>query len=71
MEIEQPFPSKEPEKQVAVEHKPASYSDEDLEEMIAKRREERKQTAAGFCPKCGKPILQSDLFCPSCGRAVN
>ena len=71
MESEQPIPSNEPEKQVSVEHKSASYSDEDLEEMIAKRREERQQKAAGFCPKCGKPILQSDLFCPLCGRAIN
>jgi rubrerythrin len=71
VESEQVIPSKEPEKQVAVEHKTASYSDEDLEEMIAKRREERQQKSAGFCPKCGKPILQTDLFCPSCGRVVN
>jgi rubrerythrin len=45
-------------------------SDEDLEDLIAKRRSIRKDKAAGFCPKCGKPILQSDVFCPSCGRAL-
>ena len=45
-------------------------SDDDLEELIAKRRNTRKEKAAGFCPKCGKPILQSDQFCPSCGQAV-
>jgi len=46
-------------------------SDDDLEDLIAKRRAVRKEKTAGFCPECGKPILQSDRFCPSCGRAVN
>ena len=45
-------------------------SDDDLEELIAKRRTARKEKTAGFCPKCGKPILQSDQFCPSCGLAI-
>jgi hypothetical protein len=46
-------------------------SDEDLEDLIARRRTMRNQKAAGFCPNCGKPILQSDKFCPSCGQIVN
>lgn len=46
-------------------------ADEDLEELIAKRRAARQQKAAGFCPKCGKPIVITDRFCPACGRAVN
>ena len=45
-------------------------SDEDLEEMIAKRRTARKDKAAGFCPKCGKPVMTSDSFCPNCGRPL-
>jgi hypothetical protein len=45
-------------------------SDDDLEDDIAKRRAARRQKTAGFCPHCGKPILQSDQFCPSCGRNV-
>ena len=45
--------------------------DEDLESMIATRRKSRKDKSAGFCPKCGKPILVSDRFCPSCGKAIN
>ncbi len=49
----------------------APLSDDDLEGLIVKRRVERKEKAAGFCPECGKPILQSDRFCPSCGRPVN
>ena len=50
--------------------KPALLSDDDLEDLIAKRRSARKAKTAGFCPKCGKPALQSDLFCPSCGEAL-
>jgi rubrerythrin len=56
----------------AVTERPAEQlSDEDLEDLMAKRRAVRQQKTAGFCPKCGKPILQSDQFCPSCGQAVN
>ncbi len=44
--------------------------DDELEDMLAARRAQRKEKAVGFCPKCGKPILQSDHFCPSCGQAV-
>ena len=49
----------------------AVIDDEDLESMIAARRKTRKEKSAGFCPKCGKPILVSDRFCPSCGKAIN
>ncbi len=45
--------------------------DDELESMIAARRKTRKDKSAGFCPKCGKPILISDRFCPSCGKAVS
>ncbi len=52
--------------------KPATaLDDDDLESMIASRRKTRKEKSAGFCPKCGKPILVSDRFCPSCGKATN
>lgn len=49
----------------------AALSDEELEARIAARRKARKEKAAGFCPRCGKPILLSDRFCPACGKAVN
>ena len=58
------------ESDAAIEH-PMIQSDEDLEDLIAKRRATRKQKTAGFCPDCGKPILQSDKFCPSCGQVMN
>jgi len=49
----------------------ALLDDDELESMIASRRKMRKEKSAGFCPKCGKPIMVSDRFCPSCGKAIN
>jgi len=45
-------------------------TDDDLESMIGTRRKKHKEKSAGFCPKCGKPVLASDRFCPSCGKAL-
>jgi DUF438 domain-containing protein len=45
-------------------------ADEELEAMIAKRRNSQKAKSAGFCPKCGNPILVSDAFCPKCGNTL-
>jgi hypothetical protein len=44
--------------------------DDDLESMISARRREYKEKSAGFCPKCGKPVMISDRFCASCGKAL-
>ena len=49
----------------------SQISDDDLESMIAARRKEHKSKSAGFCPKCGKPVLVTDKFCPSCGKAIS
>ena len=48
----------------------APLSDDDLEDLLAKRRNARKDKTAGFCPNCGKPVLQSDVFCPVCGSTL-
>ncbi len=48
----------------------APLTDDDLEDLLAKRRNARKDKTAGFCPKCGKPVLRSDAFCPSCGNTL-
>jgi len=48
----------------------AQFSDDELESMIEARRREHKSNSAGFCPKCGKPVLATDKFCPSCGKAL-
>lgn len=47
-----------------------AFSDEALDELLAARRASRKEKAAGFCPSCGKPVMQSDRFCPGCGKAL-
>jgi len=46
-------------------------SDDEIESMIAARRKEHKGKSAGFCPKCGKPVLVSDKFCPACGKSLS
>jgi NADH pyrophosphatase NudC (nudix superfamily) len=44
--------------------------DDDLEAMIAARRKGRTNKSAGFCPRCGKPVMVTDRFCPSCGKSL-
>jgi ribosomal protein S27AE len=44
--------------------------DDELEALIASRRRERIEKAAGFCPQCGKPVQISDKFCPRCGASL-
>ena len=51
--------------------KSSTVSDDDIEELVAARRTARKEKSAGFCPKCGKPVLRSDRFCPSCGKSIS
>ena len=46
-------------------------TDDDLESMIAMHRRGRKVRSAGFCPKCGKPVMVTDRFCPSCGKSLS
>jgi hypothetical protein len=46
-------------------------TDDDLESMISTRRRGRKDKSAGFCPKCGKPVMVTDSFCPSCGKSLS
>jgi rubrerythrin len=45
-------------------------TDDDIESMISSRRKGRKAKSAGFCPKCGKPVMATDRFCPSCGKTL-
>ena len=49
----------------------AEINDDDLESMIVSRRKSHKNKSAGFCPKCGKPVMASDKFCPSCGKSLS
>jgi len=45
-------------------------TDDDLESIISARRKGRKNKSAGFCPRCGKPVMVTDRFCPSCGKSL-
>ena len=49
---------------------PVALSNDELEELLARRRTIRKDKNGGFCPECGKPVLFSDAFCPGCGHAL-
>jgi len=46
-------------------------TDDDLESLISSRRKSHTTKSAGFCPKCGKPVMVSDRFCPSCGKSLS
>jgi NADH pyrophosphatase NudC (nudix superfamily) len=46
-------------------------TDDDLESLIASRRKGRTNKSAGFCPRCGKPVMVTDRFCPSCGKSLS
>jgi hypothetical protein len=48
----------------------AAVSDDDLESLIVERRKQRKDKSAGFCPRCGQPVVTKDRFCPSCGKSL-
>jgi hypothetical protein len=52
------------------EKKSERITDDEIESMLATRRKTRKTQSAGFCPRCGKPVLTADLFCPNCGKAL-
>jgi hypothetical protein len=64
------------EQAIATRRKTASVgnvdlSDDNLESLIIARRKTRREKTAGFCPKCGKPVMASDRFCPSCGKSLS
>jgi rubrerythrin len=77
-EIEKTFSSQDVETRIekAAAKKRADASsetqvdDKEIEMMIKARRKEIKNKSAGFCPKCGKPVLVTDKFCPACGKAL-
>jgi rubrerythrin len=49
----------------------SSLTDDDIESLVVNRRKGRKTKTAGFCPKCGKAVLESDKFCPACGKLLS
>jgi hypothetical protein len=55
---------------VASENGNGTTGKDSLEEVIAARKRLRKETTAGFCPKCGRPVSKSDKFCSKCGTTL-
>jgi len=48
-----------------------AITDDDVESLIASRRKTRNVKSAGFCPRCGQPVMTNDRFCPSCGKSLS
>jgi len=53
-----------------VRRRPAANDGDDIEALIAARRHTRQAKAVGFCPRCGKPVQESDKFCSKCGATI-
>ena len=70
LQAAKPTPVYKPVEPAVPDNHSKSLTEDDLEDLVAKRRAARQQKTAGFCPNCGKQILQSDLFCPSCGQIL-
>jgi hypothetical protein len=47
-----------------------SLSDDEIENLISKRRSARNEKTGSFCPNCGKAIMFSDHFCTGCGQSL-
>jgi hypothetical protein len=47
--------------------RPPASGEDDIEALVAARRQVRQEKAGGFCPKCGRPAAKSDRFCSRCG----
>jgi len=54
----------------AEQRRTPSNGSDDVEMAIASRRREREEKSGGFCPKCGSPVLSSDVFCSRCGTTL-
>jgi hypothetical protein len=54
----------------AVRRRPVSNGGDDIEELVNERRRARQAKAVGFCPRCGKPVQESDKFCSRCGATI-
>lgn len=50
--------------------KPLRSPDDELEALLAARRRQRQDKAAGFCHNCGGALRKSDKYCPKCGADI-
>jgi hypothetical protein len=55
---------------VVARRRPLSNGQDDVETMVSERRKVHTEKAAGFCPRCGKPVQKSDKFCSKCGATI-
>ncbi len=55
---------------VGTRRRQLSNGHDDVEKMVNARRLNRPEKAAGFCPRCGKPVQKSDKFCSGCGASI-
>ncbi len=55
---------------VVTRRRQLSNGHDDVEKMVDARRLNRPEKAAGFCPRCGKPVQKSDKFCSRCGAPI-
>lgn len=44
--------------------------DDDLERLIAERRNALKATSGELCPACGEAVAEDDQFCSNCGEKL-
>ncbi len=47
-----------------------TITDDVLEQLIINRRKAKQEHTGGFCPQCGKPVGEEDLFCAKCGSKL-
>jgi hypothetical protein len=47
--------------------RPPAAGEDDIEALVAARRQSRQEKSGGFCPKCGRTVAKSDVFCSRCG----
>lgn len=43
---------------------------DEIDMAINARRREKQEKTAGFCPKCGNAVQQSDVYCSRCGATL-
>lgn len=48
----------------------AQQNYDEVEELIARRRLILAGKSTGFCPQCGKAVLEGDRFCSQCGYTL-
>jgi uncharacterized membrane-anchored protein YhcB (DUF1043 family) len=56
---------------VVISAAPSTSEDDQIEALIIARGRQKKEKAAGYCPKCGNLLQASDQYCSRCGRPTS